>query len=211
MSKSNACLVIEKKKKRTIVVLWFFFFWLYILACILCCLSALINIHALVYKTSNCVANSCFGKFSLQITFKFKAPCGRKWTKGLPNVWPRATVSPCMPSNSNHLLIVGISQVLCMCSDILHPYEFLSCPKNIVSQIGVRNSLSAASGLSPAPYKSLRVLVISFGWGFFFFFGRGGIKAQFDLFQSEAFPCPRRIYLAVEGLDTNLACFTLEV
>lgn len=47
-------------------------FWLYILACILCCLSALINIHAHVYKKpSNCVANSCFGKFSPQIAFKF--------------------------------------------------------------------------------------------------------------------------------------------
>lgn len=81
LSQSNACLVIEKKKKkdrRSPI------FWLYILACILCCLSALINIHAHVYKTSNCVANSCFGKFSLQIAFKFKAPCGRKWTKGLP-------------------------------------------------------------------------------------------------------------------------------
>lgn len=95
-----------------------------------------------------------------------------------------------------------------MCSDILHPYEFLSCPKNIVSQIGVRNSLSAASGLSPAPYKSLSPC---YQLWLGVFFGRGGIKAQFDLFQSEAFPCPRRIYLAVEGLDTNLACFTLEV
>lgn len=66
-------LLLRRKKKGTIGVLFSFFpfFWLYILACILCCLSALINIHALVYKTSNCVANSCFGKFSLQIAFKF--------------------------------------------------------------------------------------------------------------------------------------------
>lgn len=52
LSQSNTCLVIEKKKERkkkqtdcrspT--------FWLYILACILCCLSALINIHAHVCK-----------------------------------------------------------------------------------------------------------------------------------------------------------------
>lgn len=54
LSQSNTCLVIEKKKKKkrkkkqtdcrspT--------FWLYILACILCCLSALINIHAHVCK-----------------------------------------------------------------------------------------------------------------------------------------------------------------
>lgn len=129
LSQSNACLVIEKKKRkkkdhRSPI------FWLYILACILCCLSALINIHAHVYKTSNCVANSCFGKFSLQIAFKFKAPCGRKWTKGLPML---ATCYSChlachqIPNPPTS--IVGISQVLCMCSDILHPYEFLSCPK----------------------------------------------------------------------------------
>lgn len=46
LSQSNACLVIEKKKKKKKKDPRSPIFWLYILACILCCLSALINIHA---------------------------------------------------------------------------------------------------------------------------------------------------------------------
>lgn len=128
LSQSNACLVIEKKKKkdrRSPI------FWLYILACILCCLSALINIHAHVYKTSNCVANSCFGKFSLQIAFKFKGSLWKKMDfKRFANVGHMLQCHLACHQIQNHLLsTVGISQVLCTCSDILHPYEFLSCPK----------------------------------------------------------------------------------
>lgn len=154
LSQSNACLVIEKRKKRTVVVLFFgFTFWLVFFAV----LSALINIHAHVYKTSNCVANSCFGKFSLQIAFKFKAPCGRKWIKGLPMLATCSNVTlHAIKFQITFNLLQSASQVLCMCSDILHPYEFLSCPKNInVSQIGVRNSLSMQhQAQAPPPYKS---------------------------------------------------------
>lgn len=86
-------LLLKRKKKgpsRSV-------FWLHILACILCCLSALINIHAHVYKTSNCVANSCLGKFSFSNCLKLKAPCGR--------TGPRfGSVGPC-------------SSVTCMCQN----------------------------------------------------------------------------------------------
>lgn len=66
--------------------------------------------------------------------------------------WPHATVSPCMPSNSKSpTSIVGISQVLCTCSDILHPYEFLSCPKTL--NWCPKFTVNAASTVSPAPLQ----------------------------------------------------------
>lgn len=76
LSQSNACLVIEKKKKkdrRSPI------FWLYILACILCSLSALINIHAHVYKKLQIVLQihvSANSLFKLPSNFK-----GSLWKK----------------------------------------------------------------------------------------------------------------------------------
>lgn len=68
LSQSNACLVIEKKKKGPSQSYFLaLHFGLYSL------LFVCFNKHTRtrVKKTSNCVANSCFGKFSLQIAFKF--------------------------------------------------------------------------------------------------------------------------------------------
>lgn len=54
--------------------------------------------HTRVQKLLQIVLNSCLGKFSLQISFKFKAPCGRNGLK-VCQCWPRAPASPCMPSD----------------------------------------------------------------------------------------------------------------
>lgn len=64
----------RKKKDRRSPI-----FWLYILACILCCLSALINIHAHVYKKLQIVLQihvSANSLFKLPSNFK-----GSLWKK----------------------------------------------------------------------------------------------------------------------------------
>lgn len=113
LSPSNACLVIEEEKKGPSASYFLALrFGLYSL------LFVCFNKHTRtrVQKTSNCVANSCFGKFSLQITFKFERLLVEENGLKVCQCWPRATVSPCMPSNSKS----PTSRVLCPCSDILH-------------------------------------------------------------------------------------------
>lgn len=115
-----------------------------------------------------------------------KAPCGRKWTEvgRLLVTWYSVT----MHVIKFQITFSSAVRVVASSSSFSHD------PKH--PQIGVQNSRMAASRLSPAPPKSCRTPWLA----------AEGFKAQFGF--SEAFPCPRRIYLAVEGLDTNLACLS---
>lgn len=81
------------------------------------------------------------------------------------------------------------------CSDITSSFS------KLVSQIHCQCSIKTKPHL-PTPQVSNKSPLLSGG------VGEDKEKHNLINFENEAFPCPRRIYLAVEGLDTNLACLS---
>lgn len=165
----------EKKKDSRSPI-----FWLYILACILCCFVCF-NKHTRTrvqnfklcckFMFRQILSSNC-----LQI---FKAPCGRKWTKGLPNVGHMLQCHLCMPSNSKSPSIFYSRHLKCSVCVVTysilmsssHVQKKHKCLTNLVCEIHCQCSIK----FKPRPPTSLPYKphsVTSEG---------GALKAQFDL------------------------------
>lgn len=143
----------EKKKDSRSPI-----FWLYILACILCCFVCF-NKHTRTrvqnfklcckFMFRQILSSNC-----LQI---FKAPCGRKWTKGLPNVGHMLQCHLCMPSNSKSPSIFYSRHL--KCSVCVVTYSILMSSSHVQKNINVSQiwcakfTVDAASSSSPAPIR----------------------------------------------------------
>lgn len=182
---SNACVVIEKKKGPP----WSYFLALHF------------GLYSLLFVCFNKHTRTRVQNFKLCCKFMFRQILSSNFLQilrllveenGLKvcQCWPHATVSPCMPSNSKSPTLM-----LCMCSDIFHPYEFLMSKKHKCLTIWCLNfTVDAASRVSLTPIKPTSFYCLY--WG-------EGIKAQFDF--------SLKLFLVPEGSSLLFKAWTLTV